>query len=73
MGVKAMIYKLRSISHVRSDVIILIFGTIVWHSKRKQKSSVGQAVLYSLPHIFKRGKVVEKAIGVKQSIVSLYI
>lgn len=28
---------------------------------------MGQAVIYSLPHIFKRGKVVEKAIGVKQS------
>lgn len=66
---KAMVYKLRSIllPHIMSEVIILIFGTIVWHSKIKQKSSVGQAVLYSLPHIFKRGKVVEKAIGVKQS------
>lgn len=53
-----------------------LYSAPVWYSKRKKKSSVGQAVLYNLPHIFKRGKVVEKAIGVKQSnyiIVQLYI
>ena len=76
-----MDYKLRSIllPHVRSEVIVLILGTRVRYSKRKKESSVGSGVgsrqCFIATH-FKRGKVVEKAISVKQNnciIVQLYI
>lgn len=77
-----MDYKLRSIllPHVRSEVIVLILGTRVRYSKRKEESSVGSGVgsrqCFIIATHFKRGKVVEKAISVKQNnciIVQLYI